>query len=318
MPGKPRRRRARPRHRSGRPWVWALVILVVAVAAALLWLREDPGLPPSSPAEEPAPAPSSPPPTPAPPVEPPPIYEEFPPEPTPAPTAVEPVPVAPGAARVALVIDDLGRSLQDLDRLEAFGVPVSYAVLPFETLTAEVAAEISRRGHELLCHLPMEASTGANPGPGALLQGLPRRELAQRTRAALAAVPGAVGVNNHMGSSLTADAVALKPVLQVIKKRDLFFLDSRTSAESVGYREARRLGIPAAQRQVFLDGDPSPEAIRTQFHRLLAEARRSGAAIAIGHPYPSTLSILPGEIRQARDLGYEFVPVSYLLDADSN
>lgn len=230
--------------------------------------------------------------------------------PPPAPEAV----TAGGEALVALVIDDLGRSLGDLETLAALGVPLSYAVLPFESRTPEVAAALADRGAETLVHLPMEAGGGADPGPGTLRTTMSTSELTAATRRALAAVPGAVGANNHMGSVLSADERAMRAVLGVLAEHDLFFLDSRTSAETVAYRTAVDLGIPAAERQVFLDPDPRPDAVRAQFHRLLALARQRGAAIAIGHPLPATLAVLADEIPRARALGYRFVPVSYLLD----
>jgi polysaccharide deacetylase 2 family uncharacterized protein YibQ len=139
-------------------------------------------------------------------------------------------------------------------------------------------------------------------------------ELAAATRAALDAVPGAVGVNNHMGSVLSADPSAMAVTLGVLAERQLFFVDSRTTAATVAYTTARTLGLPAAERQVFLDPDPDPEAIRYQVNRWLKLAQRDGAAIAIGHPHPTTLAVLAEEIPRAVAAGYEVVPVSYLLD----
>jgi len=102
-------------------------------------------------------------------------------------------------------------------------------------------------------------------------------------------------------------------VLSVLAERGLFFLDSRTSADSVGYKVALGLGVPAAERQVFLDGDATPEAIHAQFQRLLELARAKGSAIAIGHPHPETLAALTREVPKAKAEGFEFVPVSFLL-----
>ncbi|HEX4497708.1 MAG TPA: divergent polysaccharide deacetylase family protein [Thermoanaerobaculia bacterium] len=215
--------------------------------------------------------------------------------------------------RVALVIDDLGHDVDDLRPLAALGVPVTYSVLPFEEETPQVVAELRRRHAEILLHLPMEPVHGQNPGPGALLQGMSDGELREKTEAALKAVPGAAGVNNHMGSLLSSEEGPMNAVLGVLAERGLFFLDSRTSAESVAYKVALGLGVPAAERQVFLDGDPSAAAIHTQFQRLLNLARTKGAAIAIGHPHPETLAALTREVPKAKAAGYEFVPVSYLL-----
>jgi polysaccharide deacetylase 2 family uncharacterized protein YibQ len=229
-----------------------------------------------------------------------------------APAQGEPAAAEPG--RVALVIDDLGRSVEELDAIERLGVPVSYAVLPFEEQTSEVVAALRRRHAEILLHLPMEPVNGEDPGPGALYLGMGEDELREKTEAALGAVPGAVGVNNHMGSGLSADEPSMEAILRVLAARRLFYLDSRTSAETVGYRMASKLGIPAAERQVFLDRDPTAAGIRVQFQRLLDLARTRGAAIAIGHPHPETLAILAEEVPKALEKGYEFVPVSYLLD----
>lgn len=228
-----------------------------------------------------------------------------------------PRPAPPGGAYLALVMDDLGRSVGDVERLAALGVPMSYAVLPFESRTPEVVAALARHDAEILLHLPMEGRDGANPGPGALTLGMGEERMRTATRKALAAVPGATGVNNHMGSVLSADASSMRTVLGELAPRGLFFVDSRTTAESVGYSAARELGMAAAQRDVFLDPDLDPAAIRVQFHRALEVARRQGSAVVIGHPHPATLRVLSEEIPAARELGYEFVPVSLLLDRTS-
>ena len=117
-----------------------------------------------------------------------------------------------------------------------------------------------------------------------------------------------------MGSALSADEPAMRTILGVLAAHSLFFLDSRTSAQSVGYRVAVELGIPATERQVFLDDDESPAAIGAQFDRFLALAKSRGAATAIGHPHPTTLEVLARRVPEAKAQGVTFVPVSYLLD----
>lgn len=228
--------------------------------------------------------------------------------------AGSPIPPAAGTPRIALVIDDLGRSVEDVRRLSRLGVPVTYAVLPFETLTPEVVAEVGRLGGELVLHLPMEGRNGANPGPGALRMGMPRNELVAATRAAMGAVPGAVGVNNHMGSVLSADASSMRAVLREIAGDGVYFLDSRTTAESVAYPAARELGIAAAERDVFLDGELTEEAVREQFRRVLEVAREEGSGIAIGHPHEVTLGVLEEQVPRAEEAGFRFVEVSALVD----
>jgi uncharacterized protein len=304
---------AKRRKQRGLPSIhggWLLVAVVVAFALGVYWAQHRQGAkePAATPAPrlEPATPPASHPPQSIPPkpkAQPPARPESLPPV-----TAVE-----PGRARVALVIDDLGRNLADVDRMERLGIPWTGAVLPFESLTPEVVADLRRRRIEYLCHLPMEP-VNANPGPGALRLDMTSAQLAAATRAALDAVPGAPGVNNHMGSAMSSQAQAMTTILQELAERNLFFLDSRTSPQSVGYRLARELGLPAMERQVFLDGDPLEQTVTRRFHELLDLARTRGAALAIGHPHDYTFTVLEREVPAAVKAGYEFVPASYLLD----
>lgn len=240
------------------------------------------------------------------------VAEQRPAAPTPAPPAPEPPPGH--GARVALVIDDFGRSVEDVDRFAGLPVPVTYSVLPFEHSTASVVQAIKRRGGQLLCHLPMEPASGANPGPGALNAAMSENELSRATAVALDAVDGAIGANHHMGSRLSTDERSMKVVLGVLGRRGLIYLDSRTSADSVAYRIGRDLGVPSLERQVFLDPDRDPEAIRTQFRRLLAIAAERGAAVAIGHPYRETEEVLRQELPRALAAGFEFVEISALIE----
>jgi polysaccharide deacetylase 2 family uncharacterized protein YibQ len=229
-------------------------------------------------------------------------------------TSVERPPGPAPSARLALVIDDLGRDLAEVDRLLALGVPISYAVLPFETQSEAVALRLREAGAEVLVHLPMEPAGGGDPGPGAVLERLSPRRIAKRTEAAVDALPGATGVNNHMGSRITADESAMGAILDVVARRGLFFLDSRTTAETRAFEWARERGIPATRRDVFLDDDPAEAAVAAQFAAWLEAARTQGAAVAIGHPREATLAVLERELPRARAAGFELVPVSFLLE----
>ncbi len=279
--------------------------------------RPDFGTAPGMPAPEPIPAEQPPATGPA--------SAEQPPASGPAaaePTLLEPLrikrqppPRSGGTPRIAIVIDDLGRGLRDLEALAGLGTTLTYSVLPFEARTAQVVAELRASGVEYLCHLPMEAKNGAaDPGPGALRLAMSHDQLRDATKQALAAVPGAAGVNNHMGSGMAPRHEAMATVLEVLARRGLYFLDSRTSADTVGYSLARHLGIRAAERQVFLDTVRDGDVIRGQFDVLLATARKRGGAIAIAHPHPETLEILAAAIPAARAEGFEFVTVSALLE----
>jgi len=239
------------------------------------------------------------------------------PRPAPAPRETPRVPPRatprPAGGRIALVIDDLGRRPSDLAAIAALGVPVAHAVLPYEPHSAAMAAAAAAAGAEVLLHLPMEALDGEDPGPGALRLGMDDAALAEATRKALAAVPEAIGINNHMGSAVSADRRAMAVVLGVARERGLFFLDSRTTAATVGFRLARELGVPAAERQIFLDDSLSAADIEAELERLRALALEEGSAIAIGHPHPVTFAQLAAEVPRAQAAGVRFVRLSELL-----
>jgi hypothetical protein len=197
-------------------------------------------------------------------------------------------------ALAALVIDDLGYRLGAVKRLLALDLPITFSILPHAPYGAKASALIRRHGREVLLHLPMEPRSypRLDPGPGALLQGMGRDELMSITRRDLETVPGASGVNNHMGSRLTEDFAAMSAVMEVLAQRGLFFLDSQTSPDSVAYQAARQAGVPTARRLVFLDHDSNLAAVRGQMDRVLSLARRGVPVIAIGHPNDSTLKVL--------------------------
>ncbi len=231
---------------------------------------------------------------------------------TPAPS--DPLRLEGRGGLIGLIVDDVGRRVSTIDRFEALGVDVTYAALPFEVRTSEVVQRIRQEGAELLVHLPMEGGAQANPGPGALMASMTLDEIRARTARALDAVPEASGVNNHMGSVFSSREPLMRAVLEVVGERDLFFVDSRTSAGSVGFQVARELEIATAARDVFLDSNRTEEAIDRQFDELLRRAEAQGSAIAIGHPYDETLAVLERRVPQALELGFRFVPVSYLLE----
>jgi hypothetical protein len=199
----------------------------------------------------------------------------------------------PGLPRLALIIDDLGYAEPELvTRLVAQPVPFTVAVLPYLE-HSRPSAEIARRaGKEIILHLPMEGREEKDPGPDALLDRLPPAELKARTRKALADIPGIAGANNHMGSRLTADRGRMRLVLEEFRGRNLFFVDSRTTKDTVAYEVAKELGLAAASRKVFLDDSKDFEEIRKQWERAVALAKQDGEAIAIGHIYPETVAAL--------------------------
>jgi len=210
---------------------------------------------------------------------------------------VPPRPEPAGLPRVALVIDDLGYAPPDLvTRLCALSVPFDVAVLPYQEFTRQSAEIAHGRGKEVMLHLPMEPKgypgPGKDPGPDAILFNLTEAQVRERVQKALAAIPFRKGVNNHMGSRITPDQARMTWVLEEVKARQCFFVDSRTEKDSVAFDVARDLAVPTVQRKVFLDDDKSAAAITRQWDRTLALARTDGQTLVIGHIYPETVAQL--------------------------
>ena len=217
----------------------------------------------------------------------------------PSPEAARPRSPEPdhGLPRFALVIDDLGYMQPELvTRLCSLPIPFDVAVLPYQEFSRESAEIAHRLGKEVMLHLPMEPigypGPGRDPGPNAILYNLPEAELRHRVRMALDDIPYRAGVNNHMGSRITPDRTRMTWVLQEIKARKGFFVDSRTEKDSVAFDVAQELGIPAVQRKVFLDDDKAFPEMEKQWDRALKLAEKDGSVLIIGHIYPETVAAL--------------------------
>lgn len=220
--------------------------------------------------------------------------------------------------QVAIVIDDLGWDPKAARALIELDFPLTFAILPSLPYSESVARLAQQKRREILLHLPMEPQgyPKVDPGKGALLREMDEDTLESLLLQDLKGIPNPVGVNNHMGSSFTEDDRAMRVVLKVLKRRGLFFLDSRTSPNSVAYETAKELGLKAGRRQVFLDnGDQAdPAAVEKQIWRLVHIAQKEGRAIGIGHPHPYTLEALRRTLPQLKENGVEVVPVSRLVD----
>lgn len=221
---------------------------------------------------------------------------------------------ADGRPMIAILIDDVGVARQNTELAIALDPSVT---LSFMTYAGDAPAQVAAaraRGHEIMLHLPMEPlDHGDNPGPNALVVGLPAAELERRIDWGLGRFEGFVGVNNHMGSRFTANREGMAALMAALKQRGLLFVDSRTTASSVGTEMARLNGVPAASRDVFLDNGVDAGDIEARLAETERRARAQGAAIAIGHPHPETIATLRRWIPQAQARGFVLVPVSAVV-----
>lgn len=225
-----------------------------------------------------------------------PPYESFPGK-QPSRRLPPPHPKPPSALslpKVAIIVDDLGYDRQMAKKFLEMDAAFTFSVLPHTTYTKSIAREALKQGREIMLHLPMEPLEYPqnDPGPGALLTAMPPDELIRQLKKNLAAVPGVKGVNNHMGSKMTADSAQMYQIFSVLKQQGLFFIDSRSTAETLGKPSARLFQIPFAERDVFIDHVHKPEFIRKQIKRLIQTAQKNGKAVGILHPSKTTYKIL--------------------------
>lgn len=229
-------------------------------------------------------------------------------------------PIIPdGTPKIAIIIDDMGVSHGNSLRTIDLNAPLTLAFLPYAEGLSKMTEQASDAGHELMIHMPMQAMT--NPvslGPIAIKSGMDKAEIRENMQAAFKTFEGYEGLNNHMGSKVTQDKQAMSEVMKALKKRDLFFVDSRTISSSIAAETAREYGLPVAVRDVFLDHEETPEFVMGALRKLEKVAVRKGHAIAIGHPKRVTIEGLQAWLPDAQSRGFEIVHVSELLERPAN
>ncbi|WP_246152926.1 divergent polysaccharide deacetylase family protein [Oryzomonas rubra] len=323
---KPRNNRYKQKQGGSR--IAALAVVVVIVLAVGLYLLN-------------APRGNAPPPVPPPHVvSPPPAPEQN------ARRPVEPVPPAPAAAgpahkeypketaaneeeeekpatgrkdgahgHLAVIIDDMGSSLQEARALADIGLPVTFSIIPGLRHDREVADFAAQSGIETMIHIPMQSKGWPQRRLEAngLLLAMDEAAIREHMGDYALRIPRALGVNNHMGSEFTEHEDKMRAVLGVLKGRGLFFVDSVTTPRTVGLRLAREMGVKAGKRNVFLDNEQDGAYIRGQLAQAVRLAKRNGAAIAICHPHPATIATLAEALPPLAGQGITLVPVSRLV-----
>jgi hypothetical protein len=205
--------------------------------------------------------------------------------------------------RIAVIIDDIGYDKKTALALCELNPNITFSVLPFAPFGRYISDRLRAKGAQLMLHLPMEPVDypHINPGPGAILSAMSADVLLDQLKKNINDIPYIVGVNNHMGSELTTHSDQMNQIFTILKKRDLFFVDSRTAAQSQCRASARLLKIKFAQRDVFLDNVQDIKYITGQFRELIQLAEKHGSAIGIGHPYKATLKTLARELPKLKN-----------------
>lgn len=214
---------------------------------------------------------------------------------------------------IAIIIDDLGNHSSHEQAVRLPGA-IACAFLPHTPHTQRLAKLAHSLNKEVILHAPMQAMNNGALGPGSLTLDMSEQEFIETLQKGLAAVPHVKGINNHMGSLLTRHPGHMLWLMQEINRHgDLFFVDSRTTAQSVARMVAEENSVPTLNRDVFLDAENTQAFVEQQFDLLLDIAKTRGTALGIAHPYPATISVLKRRLQQLGLEGVDLVPVSELL-----
>ncbi|OGP94962.1 MAG: hypothetical protein A2157_11130 [Deltaproteobacteria bacterium RBG_16_47_11] len=218
--------------------------------------------------------------------------------------------------KVAIVIDDIGGEDKISRELLRWDLPITFAILPFTPFSKTLAGEAHRQGKEVILHLPMEPRgyPQIRPGEGVLLREMDEARLLRQLSEDIEAVPYITGVSNHMGSRLMEDSEKMKIIFLELKKRGLFFLDNRTTPQTIGLQVAQSIGLKAMERTVFIDNSSTKEDIKQQLEQLIQLSLSRGKAIGIGHPHPSTIKSIKEMIPKMKEKGIEIVPLSEVME----
>jgi polysaccharide deacetylase 2 family uncharacterized protein YibQ len=224
------------------------------------------------------------------------------------------LPLVAGAdPRIAIIIDDLGYHHSRGKQAVALAAPVTLAVIPEAPHGPRLARAAEQAGKEVMLHLPMETGEGRRLDKGGLDSSMDAAGISEVVRRAVQRIPQAVGANNHMGSVLTTRQDAMQWLMKALHSQQLYFIDSRTTPETVAEDMARQSGLRVGGRDIFLDNERDLLQINARFNELIDTARRRGQAIGIGHPYPETLAYLAKVLPLMAEAGIQVVPASELV-----
>jgi polysaccharide deacetylase 2 family uncharacterized protein YibQ len=216
--------------------------------------------------------------------------------------------------KVAIVIDDFGYNMNNVDTFLGMNKPLTFSVLPNLKYSAKVAEMAREKGNDVMLHLALEPKRDdLKPEPGEINSRMGEAEVLARLDAAMKSVPGIKGVSNHEGSKSTEEAALMTVIMNDLKRRGLFFFDSLTSQNSICQNLAGKSGIRFAKRDIFLDNESDVNSVKRNLAGLAKFAFGNGRAIAICHDRKNTAAALAETMPLMAREGIEFVRLSELV-----
>ncbi|MEI6285771.1 MAG: divergent polysaccharide deacetylase family protein [Bacillota bacterium] len=222
------------------------------------------------------------------------------------------VPIATGAGKLAIIIDDCGYSAAVLDSLSKINTPLTFSVLPYLLYSQTAIDKANTSGKQIMLHLPLQSPNNANAEKTTIRTTMSDAEIKQITLNAINAVPGAIGINNHQGDLATTDVRVMRDVLGVVAEHKLFFVDSMTTPLSIGCKIALECGVPTAENEIFIDNRNNVPYIESELRKAVKKAHNK-TIICIGHARPNTARAISNMLPEIRRSGIELVFASQLV-----
>jgi len=195
------------------------------------------------------------------------------------------------------------------------GKPMTFAILPNTPHGREAALMAHQNGSEVILHLPMEPKEEEQYSleRDTVMTGMDAERIQKILQDDLKQIPHVRGVNNHMGSKATEDPKVMQPLMEILRKEKLYFIDSHTSSRTLGPEMARRAGVAHAQNYKFIDYEKDKETIKETIRSAMRKAKREGKAVAIGHPHPLTAQAIKEMIPEIEREGIRLVFASEVV-----
>lgn len=214
---------------------------------------------------------------------------------------------------IAIVIDDMGISHARTKDISTLHAPITSSFLTYGTKLDAQVAKARAAGHEIIVHVPMQPKSNLDTAPDELTIKMSPEEISRNFEQMLNKFENIKGVNNHMGSLFTEHAEKLAPVMEILGRKGLYFLDSKTSSHSVARQVAKQHQVAYAHRHVFLDNVNQVEYVNRQLALTERIARRNGYAVAIGHPKSATYQALKAWLPTLENKHIRLLPLSEIV-----
>lgn len=198
-------------------------------------------------------------------------------------------------ALLAFVVLDAGVDPQSIGLLMGLPPYVTAVWSPYAKSSDTSNSEFLRiTGHELWGMLPMMTDRYPNddPGPLGLVAKMPAEEITRRTREAMAASPGAVGLVLPPNEALSPQKGALATALKEVDDRGLLLLSTHPAHAVSQLTTQAEIAKHIRRADLILDPEPDEAQIKSRLDGVMDAAKQKGEYVVVLSARPQSLQIL--------------------------